>query len=398
MSLRLLPWAPEYGSGLQAEPDPASAGPAPEVDAAIEGPWTPRSPRAEPPAVVQIVDGVRRVEAHAIEDLASGDSAFGLFGSYAVGAVRCEAGRAHIPGGERELRVRRRYLQAGGSASADAGISADTGFSTDTAISTDTATDVGVRPGDLADREVRAGNTVLRFRAERAARAGVPNDLVAALNRLMLDEEARLAEELSEDATALTIVDGPLRLRAPGPRVVGYIKRTYRWYLGPTELALLERLAVGQRTPLFHISEGSSEVVRIPRERLAWYLRIADLGRQFHHLAGVVRLEVPGGLPVAAAAVLADQTALALPRLASSPVRDPRAPQNLTPVGALEDVLTRRLGDRRWIRRQIGAAMHRAVGEAGDGEGIEDIEDGDGSEHGQPLGAAAGAATGGARW
>ena len=353
MSLRLLPWAPEYGSGLQAEPDPASTGgPAAEVDAAIEGPWTPRSPQAERPAAVQIVDGVRRVEAHAIEDLASGDSEFGLFGSYAVGVVRCEGGRAHILDGQRELRVRRRYLQAGG-VSADAGSSADT------------ATRGRPRAGDaVADREVRAGDTLLRFRAERPARAGVPNDLVAALNRLMLDEEAKLAEELSEDASALTIVDGPLRLRAPGPRVVGYIKRTYRWYLGPAELALLERLAVGQRTPLFHISEGSSEIARIPRERIAWYLRIADLGRQFHHLAGVVRLEVPGGLPLGEAAMLADQTALALPRLASSPVRDPRAPQNLTPVGALEDVLTRRLGDRRWIRRQIAAAMH---GEAGEG-------------------------------
>ena len=39
---------------------------------------------------MQIVDGVRRVEAHAIDDLPDGDTAFGLFGSYAVGAVRCE--------------------------------------------------------------------------------------------------------------------------------------------------------------------------------------------------------------------------------------------------------------------------------------------------------------------
>ena len=371
MPLRLLPWAPEYGSGLQAEPEPAATGPAPEVDAAIEGAWTPRSPQAEPPASVQIVDGVRRVEAHAIEDLASGESAYGLFGSYAVGVVRCEGARARVLDGARALRVRRRYLQAGGSASAD------------------TAAAGGVRARDAAaDREVRAGDTVLRFRAELPARAAAPNDLVAALNRLMLDEEAKLAEELSEDGDALTLVDGPLRLRAPGPRVVGYVKRTYRWYLGPAELALLAELAVGQRTPLFHISEGSLsddgisegsfELQRIARERCAWFLRIANLGAQFHHLAGVVRLEVPGSLPAAEAAALADQTALALPRLASSPIRDPRAPQNLTPVGALEDVLTRRLGDRRWIRRQIAVALH--------GEG------------GGALGAPAVAATGGARW
>ena len=368
MPLRLLPWAPEYGSGLQAEPEPASAGPAPEVDASIEGAWTPRSPQAEPPAAVQIVDGVRRVEAHAIEDLATGESAYGLFGSYAVGVVRCEGDHARVLDGARALRVRRRYLQAGGPHAE---------------LADRTAADRTV-----ADRIVRAGGTELCFRAELPARAAAPNDLVAALNRLMLDEEAKLAEELSEHGDALTVVDGPLRLRAPGRRVVGYVKRTYRWYIGPAELALLARLAVGQRTPLFHISEGSSsegsishgssELQRIARERCAWFLRIADLGAQFHHLAGVVRLEVPGSLPVAEAAALADQTALALPRLASSPIRDPRAPQNLTPVGALEDVLTRRLGDRRWIRRQIAAALHGEAREA--------------------LGAPAVAATGGERW
>lgn len=62
------------------------------------------------------------------------------------------------------------------------------------------------------------------------------------------------------------------------------------------------------------------------------------------------------------AIALADQSTLALPPLASSPIRDPRAPQNLTPVGALEAVLTHRLGDRRWLRRLLAAS----VGEGAD--------------------------------
>ena len=330
MALRLLPWSPEYGSGLQAEPESDAAGSATTVDATIEGAWEPRAPSGDAPRAVQIVDGVRRVEAHAIEDLPGGEAAYGLFGSYAVGVVRCEDGRARILDGPRELRVQRRYLQTGGS-----------------------------ELGEAVDRIVVAGQARLRFVAELPARAASPNDLVAALNRLMLDEEAKLAEELSEDETTLTIVDGPLRLRAPGKRVVGYVKRTHRWYLGPTELALLPDLEVGARTPLFRVSEDplSERDPHGARERIAWYLRIADLGRHFHHLAGIVRLEVPGGVPVPEAARLADQSALVLPRFASSPVRDPRAPQNLTPVGALEDVLTRRLGDRRWLRRQIAAAL-----------------------------------------
>jgi hypothetical protein len=40
-------------------------------------------------------------------------------------------------------------------------------------------------------------------------------------------------------------------------------------------------------------------------------------------------------------------------------VRDPRSPQNLLPVGALEAALTHRLGDRRWIGRLITAAVGR---------------------------------------
>ena len=319
MPLRLVPWSPEYGSGIEADADAAEDGGASLVDADIEGNWRAIRPDGDPPSAVQIVDGVRRVEAHAIDD-DGGAIAFGLFGSYAVGVVRCAGKRARILEGDRVLRVRRRYLQASG--------------------------------GEPTERVVTTGETALRFRPELPAGAQAPADLVAALNRLMLDEEARLAEELSEDDATLTIVDGPLRLRSPGPRVVGYVKRTHRWYLGAERLALLGDLAVGERTPLFRIAYDDAR-----SERLTWYLRIADMGEHYHHLSGVVRLETPGALPQRDAAALADQTALVLPRLASSPIRDPRAPQNLTPVGALEALLTRRLGDRLWIRRRIAAAL-----------------------------------------
>ena len=65
-----------------------------------------------------------------------------------------------------------------------------------------------------------------------------------------------------------------------------------------------------------------------------------------------------------AAARLADQSARILPLLASSPVRDPRSPQNLVPVGALERALTHRLGDRRWVSRLITVTVGREQAEA----------------------------------
>ena len=54
-------------------------------------------------------------------------------------------------------------------------------------------------------------------------------------------------------------------------------------------------------------------------------------------------------------------SARSLPRFASDPVRDPRAPQNLYPVGALEARLRHRLGDPLLIRRATLAHLHEEV-------------------------------------
>lgn len=319
MVLRLLPWSPEYGSGMQFDSGAEAERPA-EVDVTLEGAWRARAPRPEPRVAIQVVDGVRRAEAHALDEVDDGQLCFGLFGSFAIGAVRCAADGARIL--DETIRVERRYLQSAGAPQA---------------------------------RELRGGGVLLRFRAELAERATSANDLVATLNQTMLDAEAHLAESLSHDESTLTLVDGPLRLRAPGQRVVGYVKRVHRWYLGGEQQRLLLALAVGERTPLFRIVEQGSH------DRISWYLRIADLSAHYHPLAGVLRLEVPGALPKDDAARLADQSAVALPRLASSPVRDPRSPQNLLPVGALEVALTHRLGDRRWVARLLAAAVAREV-------------------------------------
>ncbi len=323
MTLRLLPWAPEYGTAMQFDADEVTnGGREAETNPTIEGPWRAVLPTTDAPEAVQIVDGVRRAEAHAMDEAADGSAVFGLFGSLAVGAVRLE------PGGSAQLledafHVERRYLQTGGTPLV---------------------------------REVSSGAASLRFAPMIPDQAHTSNDLVASLNRLMLDEEARLAESLSRDESTLTFVDGPLRLRAPGQRVVGYIKRIHRWYLDAEHQVLLPQLRPGERTPLFRITEDG-------HERTSWFLRLADLRTHFHPLAGLMRLEVPGTLPLPDAVRLADQSARVLPLLASSPVRDPRSPQNLIPVGALEHALTHRLGDRRWVSRLITATIGREYAE-----------------------------------
>jgi hypothetical protein len=45
-----------------------------------------------------------------------------------------------------------------------------------------------------------------------------------------------------------------------------------------------------------------------------------------------------------------------LPWFASAPHKDPRAPQNLVPIGGLERELRRRLGDEQLLFRSLRAA------------------------------------------
>ncbi len=310
---------------MQFDADPEDE-PAVVPDVRVErGVWAPVTPSVPVPAV-RIVDGVRRVEAHALDDDGGVTPVFGLFGSFAVGAVACDAQGARIL--SEHVRTERRYLYTG--------------------------------VGEVPDRELAAGGARLAFRSRPVPNAGRANDLVAALNRAMLDEEARLAETLSEDEGVLTLVDGPLRsLRGHGRRVVGYVKRIQQWYVDRAEIELLPTLTPGERTPLFTIPASPHDGDHLSDGRYSWFVRLPSGGPHVHPLGGVLRLECSGGVPVSAAAALADQTAVLLPRLASSPVRDPRAPQNLTPVGALESHLTHLLGDRRMISRLLAASVAR---------------------------------------
>ena len=77
-----------------------------------------------------------------------------------------------------------------------------------------------------------------------------------------------------------------------------------------------------------------------------------------------MRCEASGQLPKDQAATIADRTAALLPIVASEPHVDPRAPQNLVPIGALEKELRHRMGDRglvyRALREAVAQPMERA--------------------------------------
>jgi hypothetical protein len=124
------------------------------------------------------------------------------------------------------------------------------------------------------------------------------------------------------------------------------VKRMVRSYLPDEEATLLPKLVAGQRSPVFGLGNNVLD-------RFAWYVRLIDSSASWHELAGLVRCEVRMELGLEQAVKIADIVACHLPTYAGRPGVDPRAPQNLTPVGALEARLKHRLGSSLVISRAL---------------------------------------------
>jgi hypothetical protein len=187
-----------------------------------------------------------------------------------------------------------------------------------------------------------------RYIARKAAGSG-PDQLSLALQQHLSETEVRLAllfRASQPDADDLLFVDGPLRGRTHLDRTVGYVKTHHTTYLPPVQATVVGMLRPGQRTPAFTM--GTSW------RRNSWYLRLPGAGDA--PWAGVVRLECSADLPLAEVQRLAGLSARLLPPLASSRHKDPRAPQNLVPIGGLERELRRRLGDQQLLYRSLAAA------------------------------------------
>jgi len=309
MRLRLDPWPGDYDGALQIEEfDQTQTA---EIDTEVEtSVWAgvPPQDRGRPCRIV-FIDGVRRIDARVLGESSSGQPVYGMFGSLAAGAVEVEANRALV----KQVAVRR-YLILGSNESGDA-------------------------------EAFQIGNVVVTFESYSAV-DGAPTAPMLALQNLMRSEEANLAEQM-EGSGACVFADGPLTyFSGLKQQTIGVIKRLYQPYISGPQFGLLSQLQPGERTPVFAIRDGKYD-------RYAWYLRLARPRPMGYGVAGVVRLEVRSGTGVENAVELANTSAACLPEFASDSTRDPRSPQNLAPIGALEQELRRRLGDAITIRRGI---------------------------------------------
>jgi len=183
---------------------------------------------------------------------------------------------------------------------------------------------------------------------ERAAIASTDLEAPRAeLQQRMREGESRLCEGLAR-AGWLVIADGPLYfIRSRDLPVVGFIKTHLRVLLDPALHARVPEIACGQRTPLFAL--GS--------DRYSAYTRICDPALNASPWRGIVRIEMPQSQGLSAAAATADVVTRVLPRFAGIAHRDPRAPQNLQPIGVLERALTHRLGAARLAKRAVRLAV-----------------------------------------
>lgn len=180
-----------------------------------------------------------------------------------------------------------------------------------------------------------------------------PDQSLFELQTRMREAEARLAESLATDGW-LAVVDGPLNyVRSRDLPLIGYVKAHYRALLPAEQHARVPELGPGQRSPLFTLERGV----------YSCYLRIAEPNRHSSPWYGIVRIEVPQSFGVEQARESADEAARVLPRFAGIAHRDPRAPQNLQPIGQLERLLRHRLGDARLAARAVRQAVAAAGAE-----------------------------------
>jgi hypothetical protein len=321
MRLRLDPWAAEYHTAYQVDaPEPPRPA---RTDLEIpSADWRPLRPTSAP-AIDELVflDGGRRVDARVLLEDDRQQVAFGALGVYGVGSVRCRAGsRAEIG----ELQVEHLCALSSGMQHADFRI----------------APGPGGRGAELRYRVVSTG--------ERDV-----DSVVRRLQQEMLSAEARSAARHAVDLPgALIVCDGPRPLLSEEPRVVGYVKTIHQVRLPEHLMAVVRRLEAKERSPLYLV-EGDD-----PRHSyFEWFLRLRDPHPWLYSLAGMVRLQALAGprpeTRLEDTRALADWSCLELTRYASRQHQDPRAPQQLLPVRALEGQLRRRMGDTLLVRRRI---------------------------------------------
>lgn len=216
-------WSPSYEPPSTFELDGTAA-----VQSAESATFVVRRPAQERAVPLAFVDGTRRIDLGLWQiDRVTGETHRGIAGSFAVGAAVTGIGRPARILGERVGRV---CVWSGG------------------------------RSGGLGPRHG------FHWTSQSVARTD-PAEPLNALQEVMRDAEATLAQELS-GAGWLVVLDGPLnRIRTFTKMVVGYAKTHRRRLLPDDQHVRVPGLDVGERCPIWAVGE----------DRYTCYARILSL-------------------------------------------------------------------------------------------------------------------------
>jgi len=306
-------WGAAYGAAFEGGEGPSSPSTAKvethhEMDTEA---WHPivAPDGVRPPDVVLLVDGVQRVDGMLATEEDDGSSFLALAASFAAGVVRCDLARgaAELVGSQ----VARALFTASPSVE------------------------------DLIAGQVR-------YAAHKVPGSGELNKLQGSVQPPLTALEVEISSTARTDGDLL-VVDGPLRGRRHLPRTIGYVKTQQSQYLPPALALIVTSLVPGQRSPIFKQGPAWSG--------WSWYLRLP--GSSGAPWSGIVRVECSPDLSIEQAAELANLSLVTLPRFASTPYKDPRAPQNLIPIAGLERRLRGLLGDARLLQRALAQATAR---------------------------------------
>lgn len=301
-------WDPAYGTPVAPEEDLAPSEAAVDVSVEMDQ-WAPVRGVDDGVDEVFFVDGVRRIDARLAIPLLDAPPVPGIAGSFAVGAVAWDrvAARSRVA----EIRMERLAVFGDGHRAEVPG----------------------------------AGAVVYRVESEPSAD---PAKLISRFHGAMRRAEANLSLDLVMGGR-FVVADGPVN-DTRAHEVVGYIKTHRVMYLSGPEARVVAEIVPGERTPLFVLgAQGTFS-------RFSWYQRLPYSG-DHHAWSGIVRCETPGALGIETAVKLANRAAAILPLVAAPAHTDPRAPQNLVPIGALERHLRHELGDGRLVYRALVKAV-----------------------------------------
>jgi len=202
--------------------------------------------------------------------------------------------------------------------------------------------------------ETRIGNYRLRFDSAKSP----DRDLGKVANLKMGRLELSVSQKVESEGHFL-LMDGPVKRNHFSEGVAYLVKEQKNIYLEGKE-EIVFKLQKGYRTPIFLFEEQVNGLTKngkwksLKVKKLGAYVCLSERVGLSDPTLSLARIEIPHTENVEKAVETIDKAAVVALLFANNPLRDYRAPQNLTAIAFLEKQLRRYLGEHGLIRRKVG--------------------------------------------